>query len=136
MSRRQPPPDPRQRLGRLGEDAAADALVLAGYRILERSYRCRMGEIDLIVDRGELLIFVEVKTRRDASHGEPAEAVTPAKQRRIGRVAAHYLQRRRQEHRPCRFDVVEVFPDPSVPGEGGPAIREVRHIEDAFLVDA
>ena len=92
-------------------------------RVLERRFRLRIGEIDLIAERGELLVFVEVKARRGTTAGRPAEAVTPAKQRRLARVALAYLARRGWLDRPCRFDVVEVF-------EGG----RMRHIEDAFRI--
>lgn len=100
-------------------------LRAAGMRVLERRFRCRLGEIDLIAERGELLVFVEVKTRRGRGYGRPAEAVTAAKRRRLGRLALAYLQRRSWLSRPSRFDVVEVYSDPD-------GTRRLRHIEDAF----
>jgi putative endonuclease len=87
--------------------------------------RSRAGEVDLIAERGALLVFVEVKTRRSVGTGMPAEAVTALKRKRIAAVALAYLARRRWTERPCRFDVVEV----SVSGE---RVSSVRHIEDAF----
>jgi len=122
---REPRPDPRQALGLEGERAAEVVLERAGLTVLERRFRVKIGEIDLIAQRGPLLVFVEVKTRRGLGYGLPAQAVTPDKQRRIARVAAVYLQRRRWVSRPCRFDVIQVFAGP----EG---IERVEHIEDAF----
>ena len=121
----EPRPDPRQALALAGERAAEAALARAGLTILERRFRVKIGEIDLIAQRGPLLVFVEVKTRSGLGYGLPAQAVTPDKQRRIARVAAVYLQRRRWGRRPCRFDVIQVFAGP----EG---IERVDHIEDAF----
>jgi putative endonuclease len=117
--------DPRQRLGFDGERAAERALVEAGMTILERRFRLRIGEIDLIASHGPLLVFVEVKTRRGLSYGLPAQAVTARKRDRIARVAAVYLMRRGWSERPCRFDVVQVFAGPA-------GIERVDHIVDAF----
>ncbi len=120
--------DPRQRLGRLGEAAASKALERAGLRVLERRYRRRVGEIDIIAEQGELLVFVEVKTRRSGRHGTPGEAITVGQRRRIARAALDYLTRRGCLARRCRFDVVEVY----ATDEG---ISRVRHIEGAFHLD-
>jgi len=94
-------------------------------RILERRFRIRLGEIDLIAEHDGTLVFVEVKARRGTGYGLPAAAVTKAKRERIARVALAYLQRRSWLGRPCRFDVVEVIAGPGTR-------REVRHIPDAF----
>jgi putative endonuclease len=118
-------PDPRQALALAGERAAELALSRAGLTVLERRFRVKLGEIDLIAERGPLLVFVEVKTRSGTTYGPPAEAVTAAKQRRIAQVAELYLQRRGWTRRPCRFDVVQVFAGP----EG---VERVDHLEDAF----
>ena len=120
--------DPRHRLGRLGEAAAAHALERAGLRVVERRYRRRVGEIDIIAERGELLVFVEVKTRRNDRYGTPGEAITARQRRRIARAALDYLTRRGWLARRCRFDVVEVY----ATDEG---ISRVRHIEAAFHLD-
>lgn len=72
-----------------------------------RNYHCRFGEIDLIMDDGDTLVFVEVRYRRDASYGGGMASVTPAKQQRLVRTARHYLSRHPElQSRPCRFDVV------------------------------
>jgi putative endonuclease len=90
------------------EDAAARHLRRAGYEILERNYRTRVGEIDFVARDGETLCFIEVKGRRSARFGSPAEAVTLEKRRRIHRAAQAYLQRCRLSATRCRFDVVSI----------------------------
>ena len=101
-------PDPRQSLGKLGEDLACRELVRRGYAILDRRYRTRVGELDIVARDGETVVFVEVKTRGSASCGTPAEAVTAVKRRKLALMAADYVVRRRLERSPCRFDVVAV----------------------------
>jgi putative endonuclease len=92
-------------------------------RIITRNYRTSQGEVDLIARDGGTLVFVEVKARR---RGDPAEAVTPEKQRRLTRAALHFLRRHRLLETPCRFDVVAVvWPDAG----RAPA---VEHLRDAF----
>lgn len=86
---------------------AARHLEEGGLRILERNYRCRMGEIDLVAEDGSYLVFVEVKYRSTGGSGDPLCAVDRRKQRVISRVAAHYLLTHGEgTERPCRFDVV------------------------------
>jgi putative endonuclease len=94
-------------------------------KILDRRFRVRLGEIDLIAEQTGQVVFVEVKARRGRGYGAPSEAVTKTKRERLGRVALAYLQRRGWLDRPCRFDVVEVMAGPG-------AELEVRHIVDAF----
>jgi putative endonuclease len=101
-----------QTLGSRGEDVAARFLRHSGYRILSRSDRSRPGELDLVALDGKTLVFVEVKTRRSAEAGHPAEAVDAAKQRRLTRLAVTWLKRRGLLERPARFDVIAVtWPD-------------------------
>ena len=109
-TRRPPPPtaDPRQCLGRDGESAACAALRARGYVILAERYRTPHGEIDIVARDEDTIVFVEVKTRRDAAYGGGAAAVTWRKQRTIVRVAQAFLARGRLYHLPCRFDVVSV----------------------------
>ena len=100
----------RAALGALGERLASEHLERQGYRILERNFRCRMGEIDLIARRGSELVFAEVKLRKDASHGEAREFVTAAKQRKLLRTAEYYLSARPwAQDLQARFDVIEVY---------------------------
>ncbi len=122
------PPDPRQRLGRLGEAAAEQVLQRAGLRVLARRFRLRTAEIDLVAERADLVVFVEVKARRGDRYGTPAEAVTAVKRRRMARAALAFLSRHGRTDRRARFDVVEVFVDDS-------GVRRVRHIEDAFRLE-
>jgi len=103
--------DERKRRGNQGEDAVAAALARRGYRIVERQYRCRWGEIDLIAWAPEgVLCFVEVKSRTGTRFTVPREAVTAAKQRRLRNAASWYLAQTGLDESPCRFDVAEVWP--------------------------
>jgi len=101
--------DGRRALGASGEDRAAAWYVAAGYHVVERNWRCAAGEIDLVVQRGRELVFVEVKTRRTDRFGIPAEAVTPTKQRRLRMLAARYLASSDARAGTLRFDVVSIL---------------------------
>ena len=95
--------------GRWGEDRAAEFLRDKGYRITDANWQCRFGEIDLIAEECGVLVFLEVKYRKNNRYGSPAEAVTSAKQRTICRVADFYrMSRRIPESQSCRFDVVAI----------------------------
>lgn len=116
----------RQALGRWGEDVAVRHLLEQGLQVLDRNWRCREGELDVVVREGSTLVFVEVKARSGHGYGEPAEAVTRLKARRIHGLAARWLG----ENRPpggswdLRFDVVSVLRTPQGP--------EVLHLRGAF----
>ncbi|HTY60610.1 MAG TPA: YraN family protein [Bacteroidota bacterium] len=98
-----------RREGTVGEEMAARYLAGRGYRIIERNFRFRrLGEIDIIARDGTDLVFCEVKSRTNDAYGLPEEAVTPAKQETIRRVASAYCALRGIGGRPCRFDVVTV----------------------------
>lgn len=112
--------------GRLGEDYTAEYLRRRGYIIKERNYCKRCGEIDLIAQKGDILAFAEVKTRKLGSFSAPADAVTKAKQLKIFRTAAIYLQENQTDLQP-RFDVAEVFFEPQTLKPEG-----IRYIENAF----
>jgi putative endonuclease len=127
LSRPAGPKDLRQRLGLEGEDAAVRLLHAAGLRIVERRFRCRLGEIDIIARDKDVLVFVEVRSRRGIGFGHPAESITPRKRQRMAKVAQFYLTRWRVSDVPCRFDVVEVLRQPG-------ARLEIRHIVDAFRI--
>lgn len=103
--------DRRQALGAAGEDQAAAWYEANGYVVVARNWRCREGELDLIVRRGEVLVFVEVKTRTSDRFGLPAEAVTPAKQRRIRGLAVRFLRATDTTASDLRFDVVAILGD-------------------------
>lgn len=117
--------EPRRALGRQGEDLAARHLRRLGYSILERNVRTALGEIDLIARQGDLLIFVEVKTKKTGAFTPPELSVDRRKQRKLASLALEYLARKGGERWGCRFDVVAV----TLPPGGRP---EVLHIRDAF----
>ena len=98
-------------LGAMGEELAASALTAAGMRILDRNWRCRHGELDLVAVDGDTIVFVEVKTRSGLGFGSPAEAVTYAKQRRIRMLAQRWLADSDRHWPHVRFDVVAVLVD-------------------------
>ena len=104
------PLDDRLGLGRHGEDLAARHLAAKGYRIIERNWRCETGELDLVVQDGHELAFVEVRTRRGQWMGSPEESITPAKQARLAALGEAYMQ---AHDRDCgwRIDVVAIEMD-------------------------
>ncbi len=114
-------------LGPAGERLAAKYLQKQGYRILERSHRQRLGEIDLIALDGQCLVFIEVKTWASAANGDPSQAVDARKQDRLTRAALVYLKRHRLLEHPARFDVVSI-----VWSENRKAAPQVRHFQSAF----
>ena len=111
----------KRQTGSQYEEKAAEYMKQHGHQILERNYRCRQGEIDIIAQDGSYLVFVEVKYRGSTENGYPSEAVTERKKRNIRQVAAYYLYSRRlSEQTPVRFDVVAIL------GE------EIQYIKNAF----
>jgi putative endonuclease len=98
----------RQLLGIVGEELAARELTSRGYAILERRYRTRYGEIDIVCEDGETLVFVEVRARATDERGSAAESVTDGKKRKVTAMAVDYLARHHVTNRPCRFDVVAI----------------------------
>ena len=110
----------RKDLGNWGEDRAAEFLRSQGYRILERSYRTRLGELDLVAQDGETLVFVEVKTRTGIGFGLPQEAVNFRKQRHMVQTALAYIKEKGLQSLPLRFDVVAISPE------------KTEHIPNAF----
>ncbi|WP_034643672.1 YraN family protein [Desulfovibrio inopinatus] len=97
-------------VGRAGEDTATSFLLSKGYTILERNYRCRQGEIDLIAERDECIVFVEVKTRVHAGLEAAIQAVDQKKRRRLISAAALFLSERALWDHACRFDIIVVQP--------------------------
>jgi len=113
-------------LGNAGEDLVARWDADAGYRVLDRNWRCREGELDVVVARDSVLVFCEVKTRRSTTFGSPAEAVTITKQRRLRTLAMRWLDAHPEARaRTVRFDVASVLAE-----RGRPLVLDV--IESAF----
>jgi len=110
--------DDRQLLGLIGEELAARELSARGYAILERRYRTRHGEIDIVCEDGGVLVFVEVRAKATCANGTAAESVTVRKKRKVTAMAVDYLARHHVTNRPCRFDVVAIDraldPDPEI----------------------
>ncbi len=102
-------PGYRQRLGAAGEDRAAEWYRRAGYEVVARNWRCRSGELDLIVRRGRTFVFCEVKTRSSDAFGAPVEAVSRAKQVRVRHLAARWLEEAPLRPTEIRFDVASVL---------------------------
>ena len=122
------PTQPKALRGAHAEDLACDFLLGKGLRLVARNYRCRRGEIDLIMQDRDNLVFVEVRYRRQSRYGSGLESVTQSKQRRIVHCAAHYLHCHPQSaQRAARFDVVALRPDTD-----SIRIEWIRHAFDAF----
>ncbi len=117
----------RLHFGREGEKAAVRFLKKKGYRIVEKNYRHASGEIDIVAEHDQVLVFVEVKSRADGEKGQPLEAITPHKQRKIGQVARGFMSQHRIVNRDCRFDVVGIKGDPHEPKNW-----EIELVQDAF----
>jgi putative endonuclease len=98
----------RRETGILGEKLARDYLEQRGYRIRESNYRCPEGEIDIVAEHKDCLVFVEVKARRSLEFGIPEEAITADKRERLRAAAAHYQQERDNLPQPWRIDVVAI----------------------------
>ena len=98
-------------LGAFGEEIACNYLKSNGYRILERNFSCRAGEVDIIASQDDMIVFVEVKTRSSERYGSPSEAVSAAKQGKIVKTALYYMQSKRLLDYMCRFDVIEIIPE-------------------------
>ena len=113
-----------RKAGDQAEAQAARYLQQRGLRVLSRNYHCRAGEVDIVMQQDQVLVFVEVRYRRQDRHGSAAESITRSKQQKLIRAASHYLSRYRLHDRPCRFDVV------AITGNGTNA--GIRWIVDAF----
>jgi putative endonuclease len=114
----------RGQLGRSGEHAAVEYLRQHGFRIVETNHRSPLGEVDIIGQEGDTLVFVEVKSRSDSGYAQPYESVGVRKRDRIRRLALQYLSSIPGPDRAVRFDVVSVVV--------GPDALRVEHIRDAF----
>lgn len=111
-------------LGKLGEDLARERLKDLGYSILRTNYRCSLGEIDLVARDGDVLVFVEIKTRKNESPGQAKEAVSRRKQSKLSKVALAYMKSNDLWGSKARFDVVAIG---LIDGK-----KEIEIIKDAF----
>ena len=123
----------RQELGKLGEELAASYLQEKGYRLLERNYRCRLGEIDIVALDGEVLVFVEVRCRTSGRFGLPQESIRREKQAKLRKLAQYYLLRAARPgpapatgKNKVRFDVLALLFDCEQ------AACRIEHIQNAF----
>lgn len=115
----------KQHTGNKGEDYACDLLLEKYFKILDRNYRYGHGEIDIVASYDDILIFVEVKTRKNLEFGPPISAITKAKQKQIKKIAEAYLIEHNVVDKNCRFDVVGVLLQ-------GNERAQIDHIENAF----
>lgn len=113
-------------LGIKGENLATKFLKKKGYRIIARNYKTPIGEIDIIAQDGNTIVFVEVKTRADELFGHPFEAVNKRKRKKLKDLALLYLKRQGKEY-PLRFDILSIL----YRDDGK---KEIEHIKDAFEV--
>lgn len=116
----------RTAAGRRAEEAAARYLASQGYTILERNFRSKIGEIDIIAEDKDYLVFIEVRSRQGIRFGMPQETVNWAKQQRVRRMASLYLQTHRKWKKYCRFDFLGVLFDENN------EIKAIELIRDAF----
>lgn len=112
-------------LGAFGEDMACEYLSECGFRVLERNFSCRAGEVDIIAVQCDTVVFIEVKTRSSDKYGLPAEAVSKGKQQKIVKTALYYMQKKRLLDYMCRFDVMEIIVDEE-------DNHQINLIKDAF----
>ena len=112
-------------VGNHGEELAAAFLERGGLRIVERNFRCKGGEIDIVAKDGKTLVFIEVKSRKTLTYGVPQLAVTPFKQRQISKAALTWLAKNHRHDSPARFDVIAILLN-------GDYQHQIEHIKNAF----
>ncbi len=115
-------------LGDRGEMVAWGHLLNKGYKILEKNYRCPLGEIDIVAEKNKRIFFIEVKTRASSQFGTPQESVHDAKQKKIIRVAEWFLKEKRWMDRAVSFEVIAIDWQMDQPA--------IRHIENAFSLES
>lgn len=114
----------RTQVGAAAEERAAVYLREQGFRVLARNYRKKFGELDIVALTGDVLVFVEVRSKKNTHYGTPAETISRQKRARLTRAAEAYLAHSRMGDMPCRFDVIAIV------GE------TIEHIVDAFRLEA
>ncbi len=115
--------DKRKQTGQYGEDAAAKYLTKQGYAIVQRNWRCPVGELDIVAEVDNTLVFIEVRTKRSRNFGTAIESITPAKQAKLVELAKTYLQETNTSNQDWRIDVIAVWLGPGAP--------HINHIENA-----
>lgn len=116
----------RYEKGKLGEDTAEEYLIKQGFRVLERCFKCKAGEIDIVAEKDGDYYFIEVKTRWSSDYGNPLESVTYAKQKQVIKAAKFYLAKKRLADAPCHLSAIGID---IAHGEA-----DIEFIEDAFEV--
>ena len=117
--------DNRKNTGNIGEDIVTKYLEEKGYKIIERNFRCKLGEIDIIAQDKEEIVFIEVKTRKILSYGNPADSVNEPKQKHIYKASEYYLLINNKLDDFTRIDVIEVYLNSSS--------YKINHIKKAFI---
>ena len=112
-------------VGNRGEELASAFLESNGLKIVERNFRCKGGEVDIIARDGKTIVFIEVKSRRNLAYGVPQLAVTPFKQRQISKAALTWLSKNRLHDSPARFDVIAILLENKYS-------HQIEHIRNAF----
>jgi putative endonuclease len=114
----------RQRFGKIGESLAVKKLISSGYSILEKNFRAKPGEVDIIAKDKDSIVFVEVKSRKTKRYGNAKYSITSTKQRKISMAALAYLKQKKMMNKKARFDVVIIHPDKTN--------HEIELIKNAF----
>lgn len=127
MPETNPPKPHRQRLGQWGEKVAATHLEANGYRILERNWRCALGEIDIVAQENDVLVFVEVKTRQSKQFGSPEESITPRKAQRLIDLGVQYCADHDLDDVEWRIDLIAIEID------SNGMLERCEHIPGAVL---
>ena len=116
----------KKKIGDIGENYAVKYLKKKRYKIIERNFRSKTGEVDIICSKKDTLVFVEVKARSNSRFGTPAEAVNYYKQKKIILCTKYYLMKHKISNMNIRFDVIEIFLDNNY------KLLDINHIENAF----
>jgi len=114
----------KKKIGQKGENLAFAYLQNLGYKVLERNYRCKLGEVDIIALDNDTLVFIEVRTRSSLDFGLPQESINRRKRHQISKVALEYMTRKKLNNTPARFDVVAISLEPGK--------EKIDLIKDAF----
>jgi len=114
----------KKKIGQKGENLAFAYLQNLGYKVLERNYRCKLGEVDIIALDNDTLVFIEVRTRSSLDFGLPQESINRRKRHQISKVALEYMTRKKLKNTPARFDVVAISLEPGK--------EKIDLIKDAF----